>query len=112
MSSDPRFYDTLADWWPLFSPPDHYDEEAADILSRLAPHAAAGIATLLELGCGGGSLTSHLKSRFTLTLTDRSPSMLAVSRAGRRPASAEPACWTALRHSLWGCTGVGTGPAG
>ena len=77
----PLFYDTLAEWWPLFSPPDHYDEEAADILSRLAPHAGTGIATMLELGCGGGSLASHFKPYFTLTLTDRSPSMLAVSQA-------------------------------
>jgi SAM-dependent methyltransferase len=80
VNSDPFFYDNLAEWWPLFSPPDHYDEEAADILSRLAPHAATGIATMLELGCGGGSLASHFKSHFTLTLTDRSPSMLAVSQ--------------------------------
>ena len=76
---EPLFYDTLADWWPLFSPPEHYDEEAADILARLAPHTASGIGTMLELGCGGGSLASHLKSHFTLTLTDLSPSMLAVS---------------------------------
>jgi trans-aconitate methyltransferase len=81
MSGDPFFYDNLAEWWPLFSPPEHYDEEGADILGRLSPHTASGIATLLELGSGGGSLASHLKSHFTLTLTDRSPSMLAVSRA-------------------------------
>jgi SAM-dependent methyltransferase len=81
VSTRPFFYDTLAEWWPLFSPPGHYDEEAADILERLRPQAASGMATLLELGCGGGSLASHLKSHFTLTLTDLSPSMLAVSRA-------------------------------
>jgi SAM-dependent methyltransferase len=78
---EPFFYDHLAEWWPLFSSPEHYHEEAVDILSRLRPHAASGIATMLELGCGGGSLASHLKSHFTLTLTDRSPSMLAVSQA-------------------------------
>jgi len=77
---DPYFYDHLAEWWPLFSPPEHYDEEAADLLARLAPHAASGTATLLELGCGGGSLAFHFKSHFALTLTDRSPSMLAVSK--------------------------------
>ena len=28
----PAFYDQLAEWWPLFSPPEHYGEEAADLL--------------------------------------------------------------------------------
>jgi SAM-dependent methyltransferase len=78
---EPLFYDHLAEWWPLFSPPEHYDEEAADILGRLSTHAASGRGSLLELGCGGGSLASHLKSHFTLTLTDISPSMLAISQA-------------------------------
>lgn len=79
MSTEPLFYDTLAEWWPLFSPPEHYGEEAADLLSRLEPLPAS--TTLLELGCGGGSLASHLKTHFTMTLTDRSSAMLAVSRA-------------------------------
>jgi len=75
-----HFYDDLADWWPLFSPPEHYVEEAADLLPRirrLAPHAR----TLLELGSGGGSLAFHLKPHFELTLTDRAPGMLAVNRS-------------------------------
>ena len=74
------FYDTLADWWPLFSPPEHYVEEAADLLKRLEPLPPAGTATMLELGSGGGSLASHLKAHFTMTLTDRSSGMLAVSQ--------------------------------
>ena len=77
----PRFYDELAEWWPLFSPPEHYAEEADDFLRRLPPITTPGRPTLLELGCGGGSLASHLKARFDLTLTDRSPGMLAVSGA-------------------------------
>jgi len=76
-----RFYDELAAWWPLFSPPSHYTDEAADLLERLRPHVTFGAATLLELGSGGGSLASHLAPHFQLTLTDRSESMLAVSRA-------------------------------
>lgn len=75
------FYDELAEWWPLFSPPVHYDEEAADLLKRLAPISRSGFASLLELGSGGGSLAWHLKPNFFLTLTDRSPGMLAVNRA-------------------------------
>ncbi len=77
----PAFYDDLAEWWPLFSPPEDYIEEAADLLQRLGPFATSGRATLLELGSGGGSLASHLKPYFALTLTDRAPGMLAVSRA-------------------------------
>lgn len=73
------FYDELAEWWPLFSPPEHYGVEAVDLLRRLG--AIPPGATLLELGAGGGSLASHLRPYFTLTLTDRSPGMQAVSRA-------------------------------
>jgi SAM-dependent methyltransferase len=76
-----RAYNELAAWWPLFSPSVHYVEEAEDLLQRLAPLPPAGTATLLELGSGGGSLAFHLKSRFTLTLTDLSEGMLAQNRA-------------------------------
>jgi SAM-dependent methyltransferase len=77
-STRANFYDELAEWWPLFSPPEHYDEEAADLLERLGP--VPGGSTMLELGSGGGSLASHLGSHFSLTLTDRSPGMLDVNR--------------------------------
>jgi SAM-dependent methyltransferase len=82
MSADAplRLYRELAVWWPLFSPPEHYAEEAADLLPAL--HAAADAPqTMLELGSGGGSLACHLKRAFQLTLSDRSSDMLAVSRA-------------------------------
>ena len=75
-----RFYQELAEWWPLFSPPVHYAEEVDDFLRRLAP-LPPGPKTLLELGSGGGSFASHLKPHFTLTLTDISEGMLAESRA-------------------------------
>ena len=78
--TEASFYDELADWWPLFSPPSEYPEEAADLLARLGP-AARGTPTLLELGSGGGSLASHLAPHFRMTLTDLSPGMLAVNRA-------------------------------
>ena len=71
-------YSDLAPWWPLLSPPSHYVEEAAELLPLLEP--AAGM-TLLELGSGGGSLASHLRPYFSLTLTDVSSEMLAVNRA-------------------------------
>jgi trans-aconitate methyltransferase len=73
-------YQDLARWWPLLSPPGEYDDEAADLLGRLPRGSSSGPLTLLELGCGGGSLASHLKQHYKLTLTDRSAEMLAVSR--------------------------------
>ncbi len=36
--------------------------------------------TLLELGCGGGSLANNLREHFQMTLTDISPQMLEQSR--------------------------------
>ncbi|MEZ4455838.1 MAG: class I SAM-dependent methyltransferase [Gemmatimonadales bacterium] len=75
-----RFYRELAHWWPLFSPPVHYEEEAADLLRRVPPRPTDRPATLLELGAGGGSLASHLAAHYRLTLTDVSPGMLAVNR--------------------------------
>ena len=82
----PRLYDELAGWWPLLSPPEDYAEEAAFYLQTIAG-AADGAApggepkTLLELGSGGGNNASHLKAHFSITLVDRSPGMLDVSRA-------------------------------
>ncbi|MDQ3137047.1 MAG: class I SAM-dependent methyltransferase [Gemmatimonadota bacterium] len=77
----PRLYDDLAAWWPLLSPPEEYEDEAADLVPRLRTAIGPAPAALLELGAGGGSLAFHLKRHFRLTLTDRAPGMLAVSRA-------------------------------
>lgn len=76
-----KVYTELAAWWPLFSPSEHYVEEADDLLQRLAPLPEPGARTMLELGSGGGSLAFHLKKQFTLTLTDLSEGMLAQNRA-------------------------------
>jgi hypothetical protein len=81
MTDSLRLYSDFASWWPLLSPPSHYVEEAADLLPHLLGGAdPPGRLTLLELGSGGGSLAYHFKDRFALTLTDRSPEMLAVNR--------------------------------
>ena len=77
---EPRLYHEFADWWPLLSVPEEYEEEAAEY-ARLILEAVQGeTRQVLELGSGGGNNASHLKASFALTLVDRSPGMLEVSR--------------------------------
>ncbi len=77
----PKLYDELATWWPILSPPSHYDEEATFFTKILVDSGMAPGSTMLELGCGGGNNASFLKHTFIMTLTDVSPAMLDVSRA-------------------------------
>jgi SAM-dependent methyltransferase len=74
-----RFYGELARLWPLISPVDEYAEEAAEC-ARVLSEADPDVSTVLELGSGGGHIAFHLKRRFTMTLSDLSAEMLAVSR--------------------------------
>ena len=76
-----KLYQELADWWPLLSPPEEYAEEVAFFLQALGQDDSLPQRTMLELGSGGGGNAFHLKSHFTMMLTDISPDMLAVSRA-------------------------------
>ncbi len=76
-----KLYDQLADWWPLFSAPANYAEEAAFFARVLNDACSPAPRTVLELGSGGGNNALYLKSRFEMTLVDLSPRMLAVSRA-------------------------------
>lgn len=81
------FYGELAPWWPLISPVEEYEEEAA-ILRELLAERLPAARTMLELGSGGGHLAHHLHGHplgpdagpLQCTLTDLSPAMLEVSR--------------------------------
>jgi SAM-dependent methyltransferase len=75
-----RMYSDLAPWFHLLTHPSDYDEEAAFITRLVEKNVDGHATTLLELGSGGGNNASHLKKRFTCTLTDLSADMLAVSR--------------------------------
>jgi SAM-dependent methyltransferase len=76
-----KMYEELAGWWPLLSSPGEYADEAA-LFNRLLTQAGTPPQnSLLELGCGGGNNASFLKATWSMTLTDVSPQMLAVSRA-------------------------------
>ena len=77
----PQLYQRLAPWWPLLSAPEDYLEEAEWYWREIAAASDGPVATILELGSGGGNNASHLKRHCHLTLVDRSSAMLAVSRA-------------------------------
>jgi SAM-dependent methyltransferase len=79
-SSDHVLYDALADWYHLLTAPADYVEEAALVLRLLRGAVDGSLETLLELGCGGGNLASHLHGTLQLTLTDLSDAMLRQSR--------------------------------
>ena len=81
-----RLYSELAHLWPVISPPEEYLVEAQEwldvIRDRLdvAPSPGQTLPTLLELGCGGGHLLSHLTPHFITEAVDLSPQMLEISR--------------------------------
>ena len=76
-----KLYSDLAEWWPIFSAPAEYRDEAAFFARVLTESCDPAPRRVLELGSGGGNNASHLKARFAMTLVDLSPRMLAVSQA-------------------------------
>lgn len=76
-----KFYNELAEWWPLISAPEDYAEEAAFYQREMLARADGPCESMLELGSGGGNNASHLKRRFRMTLVEPSDGMLRVSRA-------------------------------
>jgi SAM-dependent methyltransferase len=80
-SEEPRLYRDLAPWFHLLTAPASYAEEAELYGNLLVERAEGPVSTVLELGSGGGNNASHLKDRFQLTLVDRSPEMLELSRS-------------------------------
>ena len=76
-----HLYTDLASWWPLFSDPDDYAEEAAWIERKFCEALGSRPRELLELGSGGGNVASHLHPDIALTLVEPAPGMVEVSRA-------------------------------
>jgi SAM-dependent methyltransferase len=79
-ADEPRLYGELAPWFHLLTSPVDYEEEAELYRRMMVEHADGPVETVLELGSGGGNNASHLKRHFQLTLVDRSPEMLEISR--------------------------------
>ncbi len=80
MENPLKLYSDLAPWFHLLTRPDDYAEEAEFYRGLILKHCTFPPRTLLELGSGGGNNACHLKAHFTMTLTDLSPQMLAISQ--------------------------------
>ena len=66
-----KLYSELATWWPLFSPPADYEEEARFFRQVLLEAGLPPTPALLELGCGGGNMALYLKPQYAqVTLTE------------------------------------------
>jgi trans-aconitate methyltransferase len=79
-SKPPHLYTDLAPWFHLPTAPEDYKAESDFYTSVLEESSRIPVKTILELGSGGGNNASHMKSKFTLTLTDLSEEMLTISR--------------------------------
>jgi len=75
----PLMYGELASWFHLLTPPKDYVETAASHRELFETLSSKPVRTVLELGAGGGNNASHLKAWYQMTLTDRSPEMIATS---------------------------------
>ena len=79
--SNPKLYDDFAEWWPLMSAPEDYEEEATFFFNALQEAADGRIKTMIELGSGGGNNASFMKKKVEqIVLVDLSYGMLAHSR--------------------------------
>ena len=80
-----ELYESIADWWPVISPPSEYAEEAAlyvEMIQGAARHSGSGsVREVLELGSGGGNNASHMKRAFSMTLVEPADGMRALSQA-------------------------------
>ena len=75
-----NLYDSLADWWPVISPPSEYAEEAALYVDMIRDAAHRPVREVLELGSGGGNNASHMKRAFAMTLVEPADRMRELSR--------------------------------
>lgn len=77
----PALYETLTAWYHLLDPLEDHEDEARELSDLLIQAGAEPGGALLELGCGAGNNAFFLSRDWRCTLSDRSPQMLALSRA-------------------------------
>lgn len=79
-NQDLLLYNKYAQWWPLLSAPEEYEEDAIEYHRIIQAYHKQDPLTMLELGSGGGNNAAYLKKNYQVTLCDRAESMLAVSQ--------------------------------
>ena len=75
-----RLYKDLAWLWPIWEDVEVYREESELFARLIKKHAKMEVRTLLDMGCGGGKNTFHLKRHFEVTGVDLSKPMIANAR--------------------------------
>jgi SAM-dependent methyltransferase len=75
-----RLYRDLAWLWPIWENVEVYREESELFARLIKKRAKIKVRTLLDMGCGGGKNTFHLKRHFAVTGIDISKPMLANAR--------------------------------
>lgn len=76
-----RLYTDLAWLWPLWGDAaTEYADYCRAVTALIRRHALRPIATLLDIGCGGGKNVLNLKREFEVTGLDISPTMLAQAK--------------------------------
>lgn len=75
-----KLYHELAGWYQLLTPVHEYLDEAERYHQFFQTKLQPAPHTILELGCGAGHVAYHLKQWYTITLSDISESMLAISK--------------------------------
>jgi ubiquinone/menaquinone biosynthesis C-methylase UbiE len=75
-----RLYDDLAWLWPLWEDVEEYKKESKLFAELIKKYSNDTPRTLLDIGCGSGKFTFHLKRHFKITGIDVSESMLANAK--------------------------------
>ena len=75
-----RLYRDLAWLWPMWGDAEEYRAESELFATLIKQYARIGVSNILDIGCGGGKNTFHLKRNFALTGIDVSEEMLALAR--------------------------------
>src|SRR5512136_1316419 len=76
-----RLYTDLAWLWPMWGDPaTEYAHYCRHVTGLIRQYAKRPVATLLDIGCGGGKNVLNLKRDFNVTGLDLSPTMLAQAK--------------------------------